>query len=173
MKASPIDRIMRLEHRIRLCDFKDYPQEVKCYLEAKINIWLNQDLSDKEKKRLRVLKNTLDELQEKSREKRLRKIAESEQHLAEYGKVLEDNVRLYKQVEDKAKEKLIDMARAMVDKAGGKGCFDNMVELREKRLKGESVQEGNRRKYKELDPNVTERLVWATDILHELEDKPF
>ena len=61
---------MRLEHRIRLCDFKDYPQEVKSYLEAKINIWLNQDLRDKEKRRLRVLKDTLGELQEKSRAKK-------------------------------------------------------------------------------------------------------
>ena len=32
MKTSPFDQIMRLEHLVHLCDFKDYPHEVKSTL---------------------------------------------------------------------------------------------------------------------------------------------
>jgi uncharacterized protein YdiU (UPF0061 family) len=156
-----------------LSGYKQFPKVVRDYLDAKINIWLNQDMMDRENKRLCMLKDTMEELAEKSREKRLKKIAETEQKLAECEKELEHYKQLYNKVEKQAKEKLVEMARNMVDRAGGEGCFDNMVELRNKRIKGEEIQDKKRQEYKELDPNVTERLVWAAEILQETEDNPF
>ena len=169
LTVSRIDRLMRLPvaHKTK---------EIDEYLDAKIGIMWATDEITKNSQYLKILHENLDELAEKTKEKRLRKIKKTEEELAASKERLETCTKTYKDVEETAKKQMLERAREIAVEAGGTQYLDFLMEYRNKKQQGTKLgmrYEDAYDVFKDLDSVLADKLRPAWNLILEIDDSPF
>lgn len=154
----------------------DKTNEIEKYFEAKIGIMFASDGIKERTQYLKILKEGLDELAEKTKAKRLKKIATTEEELEADKTSLEKFSKQYNDVEDTAKKQLIERAREIAANAGGTKYFDLLMDYRNKKLQGKKLAmqyEDAYEIFKGLDSVLVTNLRGAWEIILEIDDSPF
>lgn len=167
--TARVDKLMRLS-------VPDKTIEIDKYFESKIGIMFANDGIKERTQYLKILKEGLDELAEKTKSKRLRKIATTEEELEADKTSLEKYTKQYNDVAETAKKQLFERARGIAANAGGMKYFDLLMDYRNKKTQGDKLAmryEDAYEIFKGLDSVLVTNLRGAWEIILEIDDSPF